>query len=129
MAYSITEEKQTCLDCGREFYGRKDKKFCSQNCKNHYHNHEGRNSKRLRNRVITDLASNYEILCNLIRLKMTSISLCDAEALGFKPAIITGYTKNKGHNEFRCFDIKYCQSAMRIFNIGKVEYDSEGARH
>lgn len=124
MAYSITEEKQTCLDCGREFYGRKDKKFCSQSCKNHYHNNEARSSRRLRNRIITDLASNYNILDNLIRLKMTTISICDAEALGFKPSIITGFSKSKGHNEFRCFDIKYCQSDTRIFNIGRFELHS-----
>ena len=43
------------------------------------------------------------------------------EAMGFKPSVITGYSKVKGHNEFRCFDIKYCQSPNRIFNIRRME--------
>lgn len=122
MYRTLKETEPSCLECGRELYGRSDKKFCSEECKNRYHNRRHQDSRRIRNRIITDLSSNYEILENLLKMKIKVVSLCDAEAMGFKPAIITGCTKEKGHNEYRCFDIKYCQSPTRIFNIGRVQF-------
>lgn len=121
MEYKNDGQQQTCLECGREFYGRKDKKFCSDECKNHFHNQEKRAGKRFRDRILTDLCSNYELLETLLKNRISVISLCDFEAMGFKPSVITGYSKVKGHNEFRCFDIKYCQSPNRIFNIRRME--------
>lgn len=122
MHIKMEDTELTCLECGKALYGRSDKKFCSCECKNRYHNLRNKDSRRIRNRIITDLSSNYEILENLLKLKIRVISVCDAEAMGFKSAIITGYSKEKGHNEYRCFDIKYCQSPTRIFNIGRVQF-------
>lgn len=117
------EDAHTCLKCGSEIYGRSDKKFCSAKCKNDYHNQAGSSSKRLRNRILTDLNSNYEVLEKLMRLGISAISIYDVEALGFKPAIVTGYAKVRSHDEYRCFDIKYCQSPSRIFNIRRMELE------
>lgn len=124
MDYKIKEEeKGTCLECGKEFYGRSDKKFCSTACKNHYHNRTSDDKRLMKQRIFTDLSANYAILEKLLNMGLKVINLCDAEAIGFRSSIITGYSKTKGHNEFRCFDIRYCQSPTRIFNIRRVELE------
>lgn len=106
-----------CLECGREIYGRLDKKFCDENCKNRYHNQHYHSSSRLRDRIFTDLSTNHRILENLLKMGLTSVNLYDVQALGFKPSLVTGYAKKKGYDELRCFDICYRQTPERILGI------------
>lgn len=121
MSYDIKEDRSACLECGKELYGRADKKFCNASCKNRYHNRTMEDRRKMIQRMMTDLSSNYAILEKLLNTGIRVINLCDAEALGFRASIITGYSRTKGHNEFRCFDIRYCQSPTRIFNIKRVD--------
>ena len=116
-----SDMEKRCLICGEPLTGRSDKKFCSRKCKNAYHNDETSQYRNYRNRILTSLNSNYRILDTLISQDVESISLYDIEALGFKSAIVTGYTKSRMHrNEFRCFNIKYNQSETKIFGIRKI---------
>lgn len=119
--YQKNTEEANCLECGKAMYGRPDKKFCSPKCKNHYHNSRTRYIRLYKNRIITDLQSNYTILDNLLRLDITNIDVCDIEGLGFKPSIVTGFNKTvSGKQEFRCFDIKYYQTPKRITGIRRL---------
>ena len=117
------KERKKCLECGKEIYGRPDKKFCSEHCKNHYHNHHGHQSSRLRYRIINNLEKNHHLLEGLLKLGITSISLSDAMALGFKPSHITGCIKRAKYNELRCFDICYRQTSEFITNIRDIDPD------
>lgn len=122
MDYRIEEEAQRCLQCGGEVYGRKDKKFCSEECKNHWHNSRTSPSRNYRNRILTNISSNYRILRTLLSLGSGGAEIADLEAMGFKRNCVTGYTKNRnGGDELRCFDIKYRQSQTRIYDIGMLE--------
>lgn len=119
--YPKATEEANCLECGKAIYGRPDKKFCSQECKNHYHNNQVRYIRLYKNKIITELQSNYNILDNLLKLEITKIDICDIEGLGFKPSIVTGFNKTgSGKQEFRCFDIKYYQTPKRITGIQKL---------
>ena len=118
--------KKKCLECGHEFYGRSDKKFCSTNCKNKFHNHFSHRSTRVRERIFTDLSSNHRILLNLLKMGVTSLSLYELESLGFKPTLITGYARRQKYDELRCFDVCYRQTPERIYEIRIVDMD--GAR-
>jgi len=119
------EEKSTgkCLECGHVLYGRADKKFCSEGCKNKYHNRFGHKSTRLRERTFMDLSTNHRILTNLLKMGMTAITLYDIEALGFKQSLVTGYVRKRGYDELRCFDIRYRQTPERIFEIREIDLD------
>lgn len=121
MSYNLNDEKGTCLECGKELYGRTDKKFCNTSCKNRYHNRTTEDKRKMVQRMMTDLSSNYAILERLLNTGIKVVSLCDAEAMGFRTSIITGFSRTRGHNEFRCFDIRYCQSPTRIFNIKRLD--------
>lgn len=118
MAYRIEREEEKCLACGKELYGRTDKKFCDRRCKNNYHNSLAKDTRLLRNRIITALSSNYRILETLLDSGRTSIALEDLAAMGFNPVYTTSHRKGRHkHEEYSCFDIRYNQSSSKIFNL------------
>lgn len=123
MAYKIPErEGLNCLMCGDEIQsGRSDKKFCSAACRNRYHSDRSGEIRSYRNRVITALSVNYRILDALIRQNKESAPLPELEAAGFRPSFITSCRKDRyGHTECSCFDILYCQTAAKVFQIRRV---------
>ena len=69
------EDRPVCLECGDEIrYGRKDKKFCSNTCKNRYHNEIQHYSRSSRLRILGAFDRNYSILEKLLRLNIRTIS-------------------------------------------------------
>lgn len=111
-------EKKVCLQCGKELTGRTDKMYCCAACKNRHHNTERDLIARIRKRTLRRLTDNYSILELLIKSGRTSIGLSDMGEMGFDTSVITSCGKDgKGHTEYCCFDIRYCRSETKIFNI------------
>ena len=123
MNYSeTTPERAVCLECGDEIvYGRKGRKFCSEECKNSYHNRKHHYSRTVRLRILGILDRNYSVLEKLLRLDIRTISLGDLAQMGYNKEFVTSYHKVGSHDEYRVFDIKYCCSASRVFHIERVE--------
>ena len=122
MDYKINPHKRpVCLECGHEInYGRVDKKFCCERCKNLYHNKQQKDSRSVHRKVMRGLEKNYDILNRLHRTNITSIGIGDLLAMGFRPEYSTSYRKVHSHDEFRCFEFKYYMSTTRLFNLKKV---------
>lgn len=125
MAYRIeNDDRPFCLECGGEIeYGRHDRKFCCPECKNKYHNRQHHYRRTVHLRIIGTLNRNYEILNRLLMADVTSISLGDLSQMGYNMNFMTSCRKVKGHEECRCFDIRYFSTATRIFNIERVKLD------
>ncbi len=51
-----------CLECGGRLVGRVDKKFCSDHCRNAFHNEKNKVRRNLLRRVNNALRKNYRIL-------------------------------------------------------------------
>jgi len=113
----------TCLQCGKPVHGRAGKKFCSEKCKNEWHNITTKRSRLARGRIITALSHNHSLLEKAVREGMLSIDLMTLENMGFRPDYMTGYTpgRNGAAGTCRCFDISYCRSATRVYKIRKEE--------
>lgn len=122
MAYDMMKrEKRRCLECGHQIqYGRSDKKFCCDTCKNRWHNRGGNQYLKVHSKIIHILDVNYKILSQCLANGQTSIDLGDAIQWGFQPDYLTGIRKNRLKVENRCFDIKYCRSENRIYRIEKI---------
>ena len=121
MKMIIEEEHKSCLECGREVYGRPDKVFCSSSCKNRFNNRKISAGTKCRNRVIGILKANYAILEKILSQGRTSVSLGELAALGFNSAYVTGcHRAPRSHEERQCFDILYYQTDSRIFNIHRI---------
>lgn len=56
---------ENCLECGDKLFGRSDKKFCNDGCRNAYNNRQNRDVTNLMRRVNKRLRDNYHILSEL----------------------------------------------------------------
>ena len=117
-----TRNVARCLECGDAIaYGRSDKKFCSEDCKNRHHNHQSRSSRNIRRRVTAMLEKNYEVLDELVRSGIESVRLSDVLLMGFNPLYVTSYRKLRNHQEYLCFDIRYIMTPSRLCSISKIQ--------
>lgn len=125
MAYgSLAQDTPSCLECGGEIvYGRKDRKFCSMKCKNRYHNRMQNYRRSVKLRVTSTLEHNYEILDRLLKAGVSSVSIGDLSQMGYNKEFMTSFHRVGGHDECRCYDIKYFCTSSRIFNIQRVRLE------
>lgn len=123
MDYNTEEERRhsVCLECGDEIrYGRQDRKFCCEACKNRYNNRKARSSRSTRLRVMNALDRNYRLLDRLLKLGMDSLDLVELRNMGFEPAYVTSYRRLRCHDEFCCFDIRFIMTATKICSLSRL---------
>ena len=115
-------ERPRCLECGDEIrYGRKDKKFCSDECRNKHHNDHSRSCRHYKRMVNSILDRNYEILEEFVRLGIEAIWISDAIAVGYNPAYVTSYKKHGKRCMCHCYDICYVATDNRMTSISKIQ--------
>lgn len=66
--------EKRCLECQEKITGRSDKKFCSDYCRNAYHNKKCSDSNKLMKRINNTLRKNRRILFELMEEGKVSIS-------------------------------------------------------
>ncbi len=121
MGYEIKDEKSKCLECGdRIEYGRHDKKFCCETCKNKFNNRKARGSRVAKVKVLSALDKNYSILSSLLKLNVENISVAELRAMGFNFDYVTSYQKVRRHDMFLCFDISFVVISSRVTAIKKL---------
>ena len=125
-SYSILKSnrlKKKCLDCGSEIKGRADKKFCSDYCRNAYHNQANKDSNNLIRNTNNRLRKNYRIL-DSFTLKDGKTTTPKAKLLdkGFDFDFITSlYTTKKGTVYFFVYDLGYLPLDNDFYMIVKRE--------
>ena len=119
---SKKERKPRCLECGDEIvYGRKDKKFCSDECRHKHHNAHHRSCRHYKRMVGAILDRNYEILEELVKSGIKAIWVADAIAIGYNPAYVTSYRKHGTRSMCHCYDICYVATENRMTSISKIQ--------
>ncbi len=97
-----------CIECGSDLFGRADKKFCNDYCRNSHNNLQNRlknESIRTTNKI---LLKNYKILQSLQTMKQPQIKKDALIAKGFDFNYFTRFEKQKSKTEvFYVYDIKY----------------------
>ena len=124
MDYDKKRERKTprCLQCGQSIsYGRKDKKYCCEECKNRHNNSLVRMSRAAKRRILAILDKNYDILDQLVRAGIDAAWISDLAALGFNPGYSTFYRKTGRREYYHCFDISYVMTPNRIYCITKIQ--------
>ena len=105
-----------CEVCGDKFYGRADKKFCSDQCRTAHHNENNRDSTNFMRNVNNMLRKNRRILAVLNpndKAKTTKTELLDK---GFKFSYFTNlYETKAGKVYYFCYDQGY-------IDIGEGKY-------
>lgn len=99
---------KTCLSCGEEIRGRADKKFCSDQCRNLYHNEQhGAQTNYIRN-VNNILRRNRRILEKLNPSGKSKISREKLSAEGFNFHYFTNiYRTSTGNTYYFCYEQGY----------------------
>ena len=119
--YGEQEGTARCLECGEVIaYGRSDKKFCCEECKNRHHNALKSSSRLMKLRVLSALKHNYEILEALIADGVEQIEVSELKVMGFDAGYITSYIKYRRYVEMWCFDIKFIRTETKIKGISRV---------
>lgn len=110
-----------CLECGEPLpYGRTDKLYCSESCKNRWHYVERRQSIRNRSDVMKILGRNYSVLRDLLHENIMSLDITQMIFRGFNPGYMTGCLRRPRYSECSCFDIRYNLTDSRIFAISRM---------
>ncbi len=100
--------KRRCLDCGESIYGRVDKKFCSDLCRNNYHNKEQRDENNYIRNVNAVLRRNRKILSELNPNGKMKIHRKKMTNKGFNFNFFTNVYKTKaGKIYYFCYDMGY----------------------
>ena len=119
---SYIRHMPVCLECGDKIrYGRTDKKFCCEECKNRHYNRLVKDSRAFRRKILGHIDRNYEILDSLLRSGVTSADLTDLTSAGFLPGIMTSCLRTRTRVECACFDIKYIITPGRLSSISKIQ--------
>lgn len=102
--------KRTCLNCGTEIFGRIDKKYCSDYCRNTKHNEENRDNTNYMRRVNHILRKNRRILAKFNPNGKAKIKGSVLMEEGFNFAYFTNiYETKKGGRYFFCYDQGYIE--------------------
>ena len=97
-----------CLDCGNRLNGRSDKKFCSDYCRNSYHNQRNHMENNYMRRINYVLHKNRRILLHLNPTGKVKIHRSVLLTRGFDFNFITSIYKNKnGMVYYFCYEQGY----------------------
>ena len=123
------EGGRSCLECGRAIYGRTDKVYCGDSCRSRHFARAHAYALRIRRKVNSQLDRNYEILSRLLADGKTGAELSDLKMEGFDPYYVTAHRKDaRRHDECCCFELVYCCTDNRIFNLRRMQTQNPPTR-
>jgi len=100
--------KRYCLECEEGFFGRIDKKFCSDYCRNSHNNKINKDSTNLIRNVNNRLRKNWRILEQLNPDEKCKVSKNKLDNAGFDFSNFTSiYTTKAGTIYYFCYDQGY----------------------
>ncbi len=118
----MSQEKNFCLDCGEPIRGRIDKKFCSDYCRNSYHNKSNKDTTNLIRNTNNCLRKNYRILSELNKTGKTKVSRSKLLQLGFDFNYFTSmYVTITENLYFYCYDQGYLELENDYYLLIKKE--------
>lgn len=113
--------KKVCLCCKEKIFGRSDKKFCSDGCRNAYHNAVKNESLKILRNTNNKLRKNYRILDQVVlnqgKGRVNKTKLIDQ---GFFFDLFTSiYHTKKGTSYFFVYDLGYLKVSENLYIVVK----------
>lgn len=103
-------EEKACLECGTKIFGRADKKFCSDQCRNSYNNKLNSDTNNFVRNVNNILRKNRRILMELNPHGKTKAPKSRLLEKGFDFSHITSiYTTKAGATYYFCYEYGYLE--------------------
>ena len=107
-----------CLNCGLPVYGRADKKYCDDHCRNDFHNNKAVHDARLTRHVHKQLRKNYEILSEVLEAGVSEVPKDELLVYGFQVRTVTeSDLREDGTMLYGVYDIQYFEKANRMIEV------------
>jgi len=107
-----------CIECGRELFGRCDKKFCSDGCRNSYNNRIRRKGTEEPRRINRVLEKNRRILERMIISGRRRSTMMKLSGEGFNFGYSTSFEIRKnGKRVIHCYNYSYIISSKDIVYV------------
>lgn len=111
-------KKIKCKECGEEILGRADKIFCSDYCRNSFHNRENSDVNSFIRNISNTLRKNRRILNAMIPEGKANIHKSKLVEAGFNFNYFTHiYKTQKDHIYYFCYDCGYLAMANGFYLI------------
>ncbi|MFY0625045.1 MAG: DUF2116 family Zn-ribbon domain-containing protein [Reichenbachiella sp.] len=105
---SLNDEERACPECGKAIFGRVDKKFCSDACRNAYNNKSNSDANNFVRNVNNVLRKNRRILLEMNPNGKTKAKRDKMLTKGFNFDFYTNsYTTKAGQEYHYCYDQGY----------------------
>jgi len=116
--------KRLCKNCETEFFGRQDKKFCSDYCRNNYNNRLNSDAYNFVRNINNTLRKNRRILAQLNPTGKTKVHRDKLMANGFNFNYHTNtYVTKAGKTYYFCYDQGYLELENGILALViRLEY-------
>lgn len=102
--------QRLCLECGEKLLGRVDKKFCSDYCRNSFHNKQNSDQNANVRRISNILRKNRRILESLNEKGKTIVKKKKLMEKGYDFIYHTHcYTTSKNVTYYFCFEQGFCE--------------------
>lgn len=114
---------KTCLECEEKIFGREDKKFCSDGCRNTHNNKRNKDSTNLMRNINNTLRKNYRVLAELNPENKSKTSRTKLFAKGFDFELFTSVYKTKtGNTYYFIYDQGYMPLENDEYVLVKKDY-------
>ena len=118
----MSTEERHCLECETILRGRLDQKFCSDQCRNSYHNRQNSDANKLIRNINNALRKNRRILAELNPNGKTRVRRDLLARKGFNFNYYTNiYQTKSGTTYYFCYDQGYIISDEKYFTLVKKE--------
>lgn len=97
----------TCLQCDQTLFGRKDKKFCNDFCRNTYNNNLNKDKVEIVRNVNNRLRKNNRILKSLLEVGAMSVSKNQLNLSNFDFRYITNLNDSNDGTIYYVYDVGY----------------------
>jgi predicted nucleic acid-binding Zn ribbon protein len=121
--------EKNCRVCSEKLYGRTDQRFCSDHCRNKFHNQKRKQEYAFLRRVDQILRKNRSILKQLWEAGFEEVDWHHLLRLGFKPDYCTGTIWKEPQQTFLFYEMALRISEKnkppgkaRIFRMDRSDY-------
>lgn len=113
-------ENKLCTECGKPFYGRSDRKFCDDHCRNLHNNKLNSNITNYMRNVNNALRKNRRTLENFFLNNTKRVRWQQLAAEGFDFSVHThSRTSKRGGQWLYCYEFGYMQCKSEYILIEK----------
>lgn len=113
-------KEKSCLECGAKIFGRNDKKFCSDQCRNSYNNKLNSDSNNYIRTVNNTLRKNRRILEKLTPSGKSKTTRSKLNEHGYDFNFHTNtYTTKAGATYYFCYEYGYLELENDWFALVK----------